>query len=373
MKSTTFGILCEAEPVSMKRLRRLPEKFDALELYSAVSRQQGYRIGMGDDLEDFKQRIGAGLKATLQDPNVLHGKRVEAMFAYVLGALGGCMYIKQEDSGAVFASSDDFEIPDYRVVTNEGELLLIEVKNFHMKELGSRFYLKRAYLAKLAAYADMNHARLKVAIYFSRINRWILLSPEAFLIDGRRVYIDLPHGMARNELSLLGDRMIATLPPLSIEFTGDPQDERAVVQPDGTAVFTIRQVQMKCAGKVITQEEEKRIAFYLMRYGRWPESEAPASIVEGRLVALTFVSKPDEGPSNDQPFHIVGDLSSMVSAAYRDLTVGDEGVFSLDVRYDPEFFDLRIPEGYKGNALPLWQFSIQPNPEFRCEPPKRGA
>lgn len=63
----------------------------------------------------------------------------------------------------------------------------------------------------------------------------------------------------------------------------------------------------------------------------------------------------------------------MVSAAYRDLTVDDEGVFSLDVRYDPEFFELRIPEGYKGNALPLWQFSIQPNPEFRYEPPKRGA
>lgn len=125
--------------MSMKRLRRLPEKFDALELYSAVSGQQGYRIGIGDDLEDFKQRIGAGLKATLQDPNVLHGKRVEAMFAYVLGALGGCKYIKQEDGGAVFASTENFEIPDYRVVTNEGELLLIEVKKTPQE--GTRFTL----------------------------------------------------------------------------------------------------------------------------------------------------------------------------------------------------------------------------------------
>lgn len=85
----------------MKRLPRAPEMFDALELYSAVSRQQGYRICIGDDLEDFHKRIGTALKATLQNSNVLHGKRVEAMFAHVLGAIGGCNYIKQEDGGSL--------------------------------------------------------------------------------------------------------------------------------------------------------------------------------------------------------------------------------------------------------------------------------
>lgn len=289
------------------------------------------------------------------------------MFAHVLGAIGGCKYIKQEDGGAVFASTDDFEIPDYRVVTNEGQLLLIEVKNFHMKGLRSRFYLQRAYLAKLIAYAEMNHTRLKLAIYFSRINKWIVLSPQAFLDDGRRVYIDLPHGLARNEFSLLGDRMIATLPPLSIEFTGDTDDERAVVQPDGTAVFTIRQVQLKCAGMVIANDEEARIALYLMRYGCWTESATPATIVDGRLISFAFVSAPAEEEANDQPFRMLGDLSSMVSTAYRELTVGDDGVFSLDVQYDPAFFELKIPRGYKGEGLPLWQFAIQPNPEIRHE------
>lgn len=367
MMSTTSGISCDGEAVSMKRLPRAPEKFDALELYSAVARQQGYRIGISDDLEDFQQRIVAALKATLQNPNVLHGKRVEAMFAHVLGALGRCKFIKQEDGGAVFASTDDFEIPDYRVITNEGELLLIEVKNFHMKDLRSRLYLRRAYLAKLTAYANINQARLKVAIYFSRINKWILLSPESFLVEGRKVYIDLPHGIARNEFFLLGDRMIATLPPLTIEFSGDPQDERANVQPNGTAVFTIRQVQMSCAGTVIKNPEEQRIAFYLMRYGGWMETEVPATIVDGRLFSLAFVSAPDDDGPNDQPFRMLGDLSSMVSTAYRELTVGDGGVISLDVKYDPAFFDLKIPDGYKGNDLPLWQFALQPNPEFKLE------
>lgn len=37
------------------------------------------------------------------------------------------------------------------------------------------------------------------------------------------------------------------------------------------------------------------------------------------------------------------------------------------VKYDPAFFELKIPHGYKGADLPLWQFAIQPNPEFRDE------
>lgn len=349
----------------MKRLPRKPETFDALELYTALARQQGYRIDVPEDLEAFHHQVSTSLKATLANPNILHGKRVEAMFAHVLGALGECRYIKQEDGGASFSNSGKFLVPDYRVVTNTGDLLLIEVKNFHMKDFRSRYTITQAYLAKLASYAEMNRAKLKIAIYFSRINQWVLLSPEAFLVDGRRAYIDLPFAMARNEFSHLGDRMIATLPPLSMEFIGDAEDERAIVRGDGTAVFTIREIKMYCAGKLITDEIEKAIAFYLMRYGEWHETEMPANIVDGRLVSFEFVSRPEE-PSKEQPFQILGNLSSMVSAAFRELTVDEEtGVIALDVKYDPQMFSVEIPKEYKGGSLPLWQFALQPNFDFR--------
>jgi hypothetical protein len=55
----------------------------------------------------------------------------------------------------------------------------------------------------------------------------------------------------------------------------------------------------------------------------------------------------------------------MISNAFRELTVDEgAGVFALDVRYDPDFFSLAIPQSYKGDALPIWRFVIQPNPEF---------
>lgn len=70
----------------MKRQPSNPEKFDTLELFVALSREHGYRVDIPDDLDAFQRQIGTSLKATLGNPNMLHGKRVEAMFAYVIGA-----------------------------------------------------------------------------------------------------------------------------------------------------------------------------------------------------------------------------------------------------------------------------------------------
>ncbi len=350
---------------AMKRVSRNAESFDALELYTTLSRQNGYRIGISEDISAFQQKIGASLKATLDNPNVLHGKRVEAMFAHVLGALGGCQYIKQEDSGAAFASSDEFIPPDYRIVTNSGDVILVEVKNFHMKSLGSRFSLKKSYLKKLVSYSNINKADLKIAIYFSRINKWVLLSPDSFFDSGSSIFIDLPHALARNEMFLVGDCMIATLPPLRIEFIGDSNDEKAKVADNGTALFTIRDIRMSCAGTAITNENEQKLAFYLMRYGNWSETETPATVVDGRLISFAHEMKP-ENPTEDQDFQIIGDLSSMISTAFRELTVDDQtGIVALDVRFDPEIFSLKIPRDYKGKALPLWRFEIHPNLDFK--------
>lgn len=124
---------------------------------------------------------------------------------------------------------------------------------------------------------------------------------------------------------------------------------------------------MYCAGKEITNDRERDIAFYLMRYGKWGETETPAEIVNGRLVSVAFVSRP-EHPSDDQEFQIVGDFSSMVSTAFGELTADDAGLFALDVRQDPQAFGALIPTDYKGEALPLWQFAIEPNFDAMTNP-----
>ncbi|MDU9006900.1 hypothetical protein [Sedimentitalea todarodis] len=349
----------------MKRLDSDPEKFDALELYSRVSSDHGYKIGVDGDQNDFVERVAKSLKNALNSPTMIYGKRTEAMFAHVAGAMGACKLIKQEDSGASFVSADDVAVPDYRIVTKSDQIFLVEVKNFRMRSLSQRYTMKKPYLVKLQCYADMNKVPLKFAIYFSGVNQWILLSPSSFIDGDKTVYIDFAHAMARNEMAVLGDRMICTLPPLIMSFEGDIEDERSKVDADGQALFTIKQINMTCDGNSIDNDIEQRIAFYLMRYGSWVSDGIPAEVVDGKLKSFRFVFAPEqEGEPDDQPFHSLGTLSSMISSAFHELTVENDGVVSMDVRYDPAFFNLQIPEGYKGSSLPLWQLVLQPNMEF---------
>jgi len=214
-------------------------------------------------------------------------------------------------------------------------------------------------------YAELNRAELKVAIYFSRVNKWVLLSPDAFFVEGRNAWIDFAHAIARNEMGSVGDRTIATLPPLKLDCFADIEKGGAPIGENGIVAATIGAIHVSCGGKLITDETEQRIAFYLLRYGSW-SAKTPANVVGRRLISWSIVCDPDSNEDFvDQPFQMIGELSSMVSNAFRELTVSDDhGVIALDVKYDPRFFKLDIPSGYRGNALPLWQFILQPNFEF---------
>lgn len=135
----------------MTRKNRNPEKFDVLDLYDAIGRNKGYIIGRKEDETSFSKQITAAL-SDAETPTMLHGRRVEAMFSYVVASLGNCILLKKEDSGDLFTTDTTIEIPDYRLVLNSGEQILVEVKNCHPKQLGGCFRLKCSYLEGLKRY-----------------------------------------------------------------------------------------------------------------------------------------------------------------------------------------------------------------------------
>lgn len=346
----------------MRRKRRNPEKFDPVQLFTAMGRDLGYTLDTSSDVDDFMNRIGQSLKASLSNPALLHGKRVEALFAHVAGALGRCKAIKQEDSGAIFVAEDNLEVPDYRIFLNDGSGYLVEVKNFRPKDIRTDFTISKDYLERLEAYAELNKLPLKIAVYFSNSSTWLLLSKKAFTEVGNSYRINFIEAVARNEMALLGDRMIATLPDLRIEFLGDP-DECVVPDAKGDVHFTVRNVRIYGHDQEVTDEAGKSIAFYMMRFGEWAERDSAAIMQDGKVVGLQFIFSPRE-PVKDQGLQIVGTLSTMVSIAWSELTVKGSVVVSLDVKQDPDVFSLGIPEGYKG-SLPLWQFILQPNYDMK--------
>lgn len=118
----------------MKRIKRNPEKYAPLEVYSEFSRRRGYKLHVEEDIAAFMASFGELLKASQSNDMLVHGKRVEALFGNLAAGLGGCKFIKSEDAGESFAADADIQPPDYKLILNDGTHIFVEVKNCNQRE-----------------------------------------------------------------------------------------------------------------------------------------------------------------------------------------------------------------------------------------------
>src|SRR5262245_37375139 len=105
----------------MKRLRTRHPEGEAIDLYDALGRRSGYSIGDSTSADRFTHDVAEALKRATTNPLMLHGRRAEAMFAFVAGALGKAALVRQEDAGEVYAADSSLQIPDYRLVLLDGQ------------------------------------------------------------------------------------------------------------------------------------------------------------------------------------------------------------------------------------------------------------
>lgn len=344
----------------MKRISRNPEKFGALDLFSALSRKKGYSLDQGGHDQDFISAISDSLQKGRKNPILLHGRRIEAMFAYVAASLGNCVAIKQEDEGELYILNTDIRQPDYRVVLNNSSEFFVEVKNCH-KGPSNKFSLKTEYMESLIKYSAVFGRPLFIAIYWSSWNLWTLISVERFPYRSGAYSINMLEAVKINEMAALGDISVGTTPPLELRFIADTTKQRTV-DDKGLANFTISALEFYCNKNKINEKIEQNLAFYFMLYGDWVSSEPIAEIRNGNLISATYTSSP-EAETPNQGFELLGALSSMVSRQFNESTTSDSGIARFAPSLEPESFGVVIPSEYKGKNLPLWRFIIKPNYE----------
>jgi len=199
------------------------------------------------------------------------------MFAHVAAALGKSKIIVEEDSGVFFSSEEDIRRPDFRLITNESEQLLIEVKNFRQKDPMEPFILKSKYLSSLKKYADVFKIPLKIAIYWSVWKLWTLIDATHFISENSDYSITMPEAIKRNEMNLLGDHMVGTVPPLSLRLYADPNKPRSI-EENSQVHFTIGRVALYANGKEIIDDFEKKLVWFFMLHGKWNEVDQSAEI-----------------------------------------------------------------------------------------------
>ena len=341
----------------MKRITRYPEKFEVIDIFEAMARKKGLKLSEPESHKDFIAALTKSFHESKDNPIIIHGRRIESMFEYIAASLGKSILIKREDSGEICSLDPGIKPPDFRIVLDDGTDILVEVKNCHKTDPNYRFPLKRPYASGIESYAKLFGREVYIAIFWSRWRKWTLLRLGSFTKSEERLSISFLEAFKHNEMALLGDTMIGTIPPLAMRVITDSTKPRRVDE-SGRVGFTIGGIELYCGGVKIEDKFEQSLAFYFMLHSNWVDSEPEAKVQDGDLVCFDFVTKPEE-PVPDQQFQILGFLSEMISRNYNDLTTSDVGIDRLSPQIDPDALGILIPQGYKGKQLPLWRFTIK--------------
>jgi hypothetical protein len=345
----------------MKRHFSDQKNFKLLRMLDDFAKSAGMSINDEMVLDKFIPRLSAAVKKHRENPIRVYGFRVESMFAHLVAALGKSQIITEEDSGAFFSSDENIRRPDFRIITTGGEQLLIEVKNFHPKDPMKPFIVKSEYLRTLKKYAGAFNIPLKFAIFWSLWNLWTLVDASKFISEGQDYIITLFEAMEKNELNLLGDHMVGTVPPLSLRLYADKNKPRSV-DKNGQVHFTTGNVSIFAGGQEITDEFEKKLVWYFMLHGRWGKVDQPAEIKNGLLEYTEFSVSPEEYDKR-RGFAMLGFLSELITSNYKSLTSPEGEILQLTPTQQPDQLSVLIPKDYNADVLKLWIFHIQPKYE----------
>ena len=334
--------------------------FDLLALVATFAQQ--HNLGLNDPalVERFFADAAPRLKTALADPALIHGARTERMFEAMVLSLGRFRMFKTEDIGRIH-SATNYRAPDFRVVLDDGDQWLIEVKNVRCENpKKQRTTMSAAYLTSLQAYADAVGVPLRLAIYWSRWNLWTVIAPKPFLRPDGGLRVTMTGALTANEFGRLGDVSICTKPPLRLVL-GAATDKPRALSDEGLAEFIIGSARVYSGDMELTDPRDRRLAEILFLYGEW-QVEGPFAVMgEDGFAGVEFIATPEE-PS-DQGFDGIGWASRIFTRYFATRTVDGDQVIQLNGAAVPEWFAPLAAWDFKSSQLPLWVFHQQPSTE----------
>lgn len=328
--------------------------FDLLNEFARFGLERDMSLAAEESRREFVDHVARSMDEAMSDPILLHGQRTESMFEAMVASLGEFRLFKREDFGRVH-SQDAIRAPDFRIVLRDGRQWLVEVKNVYLPDPleQTRQVMDRAYHEEMRSYAETTGGELRLAIYWARWSVWTLVNPDRFLNDAGGVEVSMEGCIPFSELGYLGDRTVATRAPLVLRFEMD-SERTYPLDDDGTFQCVIGGYALRCEDREIVDAAERALAWDLIQYGDWRDSEAEPVLEDRNLVAIEFRWEPEESSSDG--FDIIGTFSRMFSRYYAGLTLEDGKVVRLRAPARPEWFAPLLDREYVGKAMPVWRF-----------------
>ena len=334
--------------------------FDLLALVATFAQQ--HDLGLNDPalVERFLADAAPRLNTALADPTLIHGARTERMFEAMVLSLGRFRLFKTEDIGRVH-SATSYRAADFRVVLDDGEQWLIEVKNVRCEDPEKqRTTMSATYFISLQAYADAVGVPLRLAIYWSRWNIWTVIAPKPFLRPDGGLRVTMMEAIMTNEFGRLGDVSICTKPPLRLVLSA-ATDKPRTLSAEGLAEFIIESAKVYTGDVELTDPRDRRLAEILFLYGEWSADGPFAVMGDDGFAGVEFVANPEE-PS-DQGFDGIGWASRIFTRYFATQTVDGDQVIQLNGAAVPEWFAPLAAWDFKSSELPLWLLHQQPSTE----------
>lgn len=287
-----------------------------------------YNLSHPEKILNSVERSICNLK---ENPQKLHGIRAEKMFGYIAASLGECHFVKQEDAGISYVTSE-IAVPDYRLILKNGSEFFIEVKNNHGR-FDSLVKLNESYIFKMLNYPGVTLDNLKIAIYWSRFHFWTLISIKEFSKKNGKYSIKMKNAVIKNEMGLLGDVLFGVEAPLTIEIITDPSEPSEITE-NGIGNFTTKDVQLY-TGKGLVEKDtvEYGIIFDAVLYGlggRWNE-ENYVKTNNNKIEKIIFNYHPCD---ENKRFAILTSLSRIATCKYNLNTTKNGVINRLQITYE---------------------------------------
>jgi hypothetical protein len=326
--------------------------FDLLAQLAVFARANGVPFTEPDIAEQFAADIAPRLRAAIQDRNLVYGMRTERLFEAMVISLGKFRLFKSEDNGAIHGA-EEFRAPDFRVVMENGEQWLIEVKNVHRDDpLDQVHEMQPDYFASLRRYCDAVGVPLLVAHFWSRWGMWTLVEAERFVTSSGGLKIEMTTAFPYTRMGDLGDVSIGLPGPLQFTARFEPTEPGKFGAATGRPSAALYR-----GGQLLTDPRDQNLAMVLLHFGEWPLSGPMEEIAQDGSRLIQFRAEPAE-PSN-QGFDGIGSASRIFSRFYRaDTSAGDQ-VTQLHGDARPEWFKPLSEWDFKASKLALRIFRLQ--------------
>ena len=355
--------------MAIQKVPRDPEHLEMLRLYADLDPVEAVGAGLRDAerLDEFLARARVSLERSIAMPSRMHGLRAQALFRATLVALGQFRLLLDEDAGDPYYDDSVGRVapPDFRVVDNAGQTLLIEVKSVKLNEPLKPFRVRKGDVEAWRRWGELTSAPVSLALWWTVPGQWTLVSLDQLRPHGSKLEIDLLEAMAANEMSRFGDCLLGTEPPLV--FRLHVKQEGPVEAETGQASVRVTDVDLLVDDRRLEDELERRIAWYFLRFGGWEIKQELQHDSNGDVAAIDLVARPpDSGDKRqaEQGFASVGMLSSLYASLFNEVTLSTEGdVDQLDHQPEPGELTELIPDDFwdrSDRVLPLWRLNLQP-------------